>query len=262
MNRPIVWATAAALALVSLDALANPPFGTQHDEPAKPSPLDDPHGQMVPVKPLTPKDKAKRAALFREGKELIRDEKWKEASEKLHAALGIRTDAEILLWKGYAEERLEKLLTAREIYLLARAEAAQQKQPALEEKARQALDQLAKSLPVIKLKVPEGVSPMVYLDERVVKFFGDGIPVNPGTHTLHVAAESRQVYRAEVLIRAGEVQTIDVLLPLLTPPEPPRTPMPTGCGCRAASTDPDGAVIALVVGGLCMLLRRRTASRR
>lgn len=250
MNRTIVSAAVAAAALaLALESAAAPP-------PAAP---DDPYADSLPQRALTRQEKARREALFREGQKLIKQQKWQEASEKLHGALKIQSDPEVLIWRGYAEQQLGKLMRARGLYKLARAEARKEKKAELEARAAQALEALDKVLPRILLKLPHGVEPMVYLDETVVRLMSDGIPVDPGEHDLQVTAQGRKEYRAKVIIRESEAQTIDVALPLLAPPVPvvPPTPTPVGCGCRVAPEGAGGAGLAAAIGLLALILRKK-----
>lgn len=243
----------------SLGAAGNPPILAQPDDPPKPAAPDDPYTEPPP-RPLTRPEKLKRDALFREGKVLITQEKWREAAEKLREGLRMQSDAEMLLWLGYAEEQLDKFVTAKKHYTQARAEATAAKLTEIEQRASAALEAVNKSLPRIKLKLPEGTTVMVYLDEVVVKFWGEGLEVDPGTRTLQVTSPGRKDFRTQVILRPGEVQTVEVLLPLTAPPPSvPTVPPPKGCGCRTVGEAPEGAGAMLALGALGLLRRRRAA---
>jgi tetratricopeptide (TPR) repeat protein len=262
MYRSLASAAAiAAMLTLSFRAAANPPFVATPEDPPKPAATGTPYDD-TPPKPLTWQEKLKRDGLFREGKAFITQEKWKEASGKLWEAVRIRPDAEILLWLGYAEEQQGKLVAAKRFYTQARAEATSAKQPDMLQRATQALAELEKNLPRIKLKLLEATPVMVYVDEAVVKYLVDGVELDPGTHTLQITAHQRKDFRTQVVIRMGETQTIEVALPSTAPPPaPPPEPPPPGCACRTAGEGPERAACALAFGALALLYQRRARRR-
>src|SRR5262245_10885770 len=64
-----------------------------------------------------------RALLVRRGKGLVQEGSYADALEAFGGALEIRSDPKVLLWRGYVEEQMGKLLTAKATYLEARSAA-------------------------------------------------------------------------------------------------------------------------------------------
>lgn len=256
MSNRTMFAAAAAWVAMTLS------FGASADPPPFPSAgsADDPYEDGPAQRPLTREEKARRKALVDEGMKLIEKEKWKEASEKLHAAANLQVDAELLVWRGYAENNLGKLVHARRLYDLARTQAKREKRGDVETRAKQSIEALDKVLPRMMLKLPGEVPVTVYVDDAKVRYLSEGIAVDPGSHTLQVTAEGRQEYRSRVLIREGEAQTIEVLLPRITAiePEVPKVPPSSGCSCTSPGGDASRATGLLPLGLLGLVFRRRS----
>src|SRR5262249_4982633 len=133
-------AAAVVLVLGSLVAVGKPPPFV--DDPNATPSAAPAAGSARPAapEPLTGEQKMKQNALFQEAQALIEKEQWKEAGAKLREALAIGSDLGILLYLGFTEQKLDKLLNAKKLYAEVRAEAVAAKQRDMEARAATALE--------------------------------------------------------------------------------------------------------------------------
>lgn len=232
MHRALVTsATATALACAFIAPL---PAAADN------SPIDDPYVEPT-QKALTKQEKQRRDTLLREGKAHVEREEWKEAADKLGAAVALRSDPDTLLWLGFAEERRGKMLAAKVFYTRAHADARRSEDA---RRALQALDELEKNIPRVKVNLPGGAEATAYVDEARVAIAAEGIQVDPGPRAFVITAPGRRSYRTKVVAIAGATHVIDVALPPEARPETPDRPAP-----EQPRSTPAGAIALTAVGG-------------
>jgi hypothetical protein len=259
MNHRTMAASLAALLLVSVHAFADPPIPNQPDPyapaQAKPAPSDsdDPYPDTAPPKPEPEwKVNQRREALSREAQKLAGEGRWREALEKFRKVIEIRSHPRMLLWSGYAEEQLGKLVNAKAIYTLARKDAQEAKLKDELAGADQALAALQPKIPRLHVRLPPNVEVAVMIDSARIDVRAEPVEVDPGAHVVLVTARDRVPFRKEVTAAAGSTVVVDVVLTPVPPPPPPPAPPPP----QRVNTDPIfvGVIGATLVTGGGILL--------
>lgn len=220
--------------------------------------------------PLTQKEKVRWSVMMRDGKKLVDGERWLEASAKFLEAIKLHPHPEPYLWKGFAEEKLGHLTTARAMYSEAQSEAKLDNLTQFVAQSGEALAELGKKIPLIVVHVPAGVPATVSIDGASIVVPAEGAEVNPGSRSLDVSAPGRQPFHADVEAEEGQVYRFDVpLLPV--PPAvvetPPLPPVQGARGCGACSVGSAGEALSpSVLAALAALLlgerRRRRSGQR
>lgn len=223
----------------------------------------DPYADEL-VKPLTWKEKQARQTLLKQAEEAVAKEAWREAEHALEKVPGLMTDAESLLWLGYALEKQGKLVKAKTLYQRAQSIAGRAKNIDLTNRATMAIDELRKRIPRLKVIIRGDLHATITLDEETVTMSPEGIEVDPGKHLVEVRAPERKPYRVGVVAIESGVHLVEASLPLIMPPAPPapppQPPQANGCaeGCSVPKGDPPGwAWPAIAVTAALIRLRRR-----
>lgn len=196
--RSVLASTVMTLAIVLSSATA------AADDP------ENPYGGL----PLTAREKQQKSVLVRDGKKAVEAGQWHDASIKFEEALAMQSDPESLLYKGWAEDKLGHLLSAKASYARAHAEAVEATLTEWVEHSQQVLDDLQKRIPRIVIQMPAGVVGRVYLDSVAVSASAEGFEVDPGKRQIVVNVPGRFSYQTEVNAREGEVFTVKPELPV------------------------------------------------
>jgi MYXO-CTERM domain-containing protein len=221
--------------------------------------------------PLSQKEKLRWNVLMRDGKKLVEGEKWVEASAKFSEAIKLDPHPEPFLWKGFSEEKLGHLVVAKAIYAEAQTAAKNNHLTQETGQAEEALAEIAKKVPRIVLRLPDGVQATVSIDGATIAVTPEGADVNPGARSVDVSATAREPYHADVTAAEGEVYTLDVPLPRLAPevvkpaaPELPPVQGPRGCGpCSVGNAgDARSPLMLAALAALVLAERRRNKPRR
>lgn len=160
----------------------------------------------------------RRQVLFDEGQRLADEEKWSDALDRFREVVRLRSHPRVTLWMALCEERLGRLLRARELYLQAQAEAHAARLYDVEKSAADALHELTPRVPLIVVRLVPAVDAEVLIDGSSVPLRDGGVFVDPGTRRIVARAKGRKDYRAEVSIGPGEEKILNVSLVEDAPP--------------------------------------------
>ncbi|MEZ4315837.1 MAG: hypothetical protein R3F14_48080, partial [Polyangiaceae bacterium] len=198
----------------------------------------------------TREDRAAATALFDEGRKLAEEKKYPEACRKFEASMRLDPGMGTLYnlsdcyehigrtasaWSGFRDVAAQ----AKAQNLAAREQAARDRAAALEPKLAKLRIVLAPELANLTLQITRDGSPIPSA------LAGTAVPVDPGPHTLRVAADGKQPFETTVTLKP-EGGTVDVQVPALAPggPAPDPTVAPTATGTTTApdatSTAPAG----------------------
>lgn len=171
-----------------------------------------------------------RRQLYREGQALGDAGKWDAAAEKFLKVVELRSAPKALIALGFAEEHTGHLLDADTHYRVAREDAVAAGNKADARDAQDSRTALAPRIPRLALGLPAGVDGiMINVDARLVFARSGEVLVDPGEHTVVIAAPKRVPYRVIIKMKEGERQEFSVALLLKpAPSEPPRPGGPPG----------------------------------
>lgn len=208
---------------------------------------ENPYGAL----PLTAREKLQKSVLVRDGKKAAEAGQWNDASIKFGEALAMQSDPESLLYKGWAEDKLGHLLSAKASYARAHTEAVEAKLPEWVERSQQVLDDLHTRIPRIVIQMPAGVVGAVYLDSVAVPASPEGFEVDPGKRQIVVRVPGRFSYQTEVNAREGEVFTVKPELPVQALPISPAPAVVLEPKARGSAEGPIALMLTgALVGGI------------
>jgi hypothetical protein len=158
--------------------------------------------------------------LFDEATVLERQSSWREASEKLDAALAIKETPGLHFHRAHCAEQLGELVVAARHY--ARAEALIRSgaaAPDVEELLAAARVRVLARVPRLVLTLPSDAPDATLEIDGVVVSDEPGTPVflEPGRHRIVARAPGRRNFEMEVTLVEGQTQTLEVVL---SPPPP------------------------------------------
>jgi len=202
-------------------------------------------------------DKALAEALFQQGRDLLEAGKTAEAcsrfeqSQKLEAKLGT------LMNLADCHERLGRSASAWAEFTEAASLAERKGEEKRVQYARQHADALKAKLSHVVLRAsetPDGMA--ITMDGRNINIavLGAPMPLDPGSHTIHVSATGRQPWSRQLLVSEGPA-TVDVSIPLLAneaaTAAPPLAPAPVpGPAQPPVTTQPEPSSPAPKDGGV------------
>lgn len=204
-------------------------------------------------------DTERARALFDEAGELERRGRWRDAQERLRAALRLRETPQLHYALGWALENDDKLLEARDAYVTAVRLGRERSDGA--EVTRLASVRLAaieREVPVLRVRVRGGHMHVV-VDGREVPREGGvaSAHVNPGSHVIRVERDGRGAVEQMVYVGRSAVRTIEVGDgDLRTARKPSRSGAPAARSKGGASAGRDEPVLPwlLLSGGVALLV--------
>lgn len=165
-------------------------------------------------------DPANRSTeLFREGRELLAQGRFREACEKFDASLALRRAPGTLLNIGSCRAAQGDLVGAMDAFSAA-VSLAQQEPPsdarqAQIEAGRRQLDDLRARVAHVMVIAPEGAEVRLTLDGEPLTRPGQWQAVNPGSHQLEATAPNAERFEQTLSLTEGESRRIEI--PALAP---------------------------------------------
>ncbi len=183
----------------------------------------------------SPSDVAAARELFIEGTRLAEKGQWKEARDHFERSLRLKPASITLYSLGVAQRQTEQWVEARESFNAFLAEPSSQATQPFEKPARDAIADLNKSIPILRIEViPSHLTDLhLEMDGRPfhAAMLGYPRPVNPGLHSISAGAKGYKTAFAQVVAKAGEETAAKLRLELLknsggnaTSPSPPPAP--------------------------------------
>jgi hypothetical protein len=162
--------------------------------------------------------------LFDEATALERQSAWREASDKLDAALAIKETPGLHFHRAHCAEQLGELVLAARHY--AKSEAmirAGATAPDVEELLIAARARVLARVPRLTLALPSDVPGATLEIDGMAVSSGSGTPVllDPGRHRIVARAPGRRDFEMEIALAEGQTQTLEVVLSEPRPTEPP-----------------------------------------
>lgn len=184
----------------------------------------------------TDAERAMAAALFQEGRALLKEGRIAEACPKLVESQRLDPGGGTLLNVALCHEREGKIATAWVEYREARAVAKRDGRADREEAANEAIQRIEVALSRLTIVVPDEArapSLAILLDgvDLPAAAWGTKVPINPGAHTVAAQAPGRKPWSISVEIGEGasdRAVTVAPLaeIPVAPPPPVPRAPAP------------------------------------
>jgi hypothetical protein len=179
------------------------------------------------------------SALFRQGRELIKDGRWEEGCAKMALSMERFPAASTMLNLARCEEHEGRIATAWALYqralVLNQETPGDQRRRELETIANDGIEALEPRLPRLEVRVTApGGAPLEEAGLRIEEAgralpHGVAVPLDPGTHDLSITAEGYRRERRRAELRLGErtVVAVELLLDssassLTTAPSPER----------------------------------------
>lgn len=182
-------------------------------------------------------------SLFREGRDLMIEEKYPEACAKFEASYGLEPTLGTLLNLANCHELEGRTASAWAEFLRASATARAASQPEREQVARERAKALESRLMRLQIVVPEAsrVAGLEVLRDQIAvetAAWGSAIPVDPGKHVVEAKAPGKQSATHEVLLTTEGV-TVQLELPPLEDEAPePVTPTPAASTASTPAAKP------------------------
>lgn len=192
---------------------------------------------------------------FEQGRRFQEQGQWRQAGESYQRALGVKDTPGLRYRVGYCHERLGRLVEAAAEYrraaqLIERGAAADDVAAMLPE----TIASLDKRTPHALLRLdhpPTQVQFSIDGVRRPADLLNQRVPLNPGTHVVHLSAPGYQDYSHKVVLQEGDLGTLQVSLTRRpTPPvdEVP-SPMTGGSSARVAVV---AAELVVAAGGAAL----------
>jgi len=160
-------------------------------------------------------DRALAESLFREGRALIREERYTEACDKLEESQRLVRAAGTLLNLAVCHEKEGKLSTAWLEYQESVGIAIRMNRPDREAVARERMAAIEPLIPHIRIDVPadarvEGLVILSGETEIPNASWGLPFPVDPGTQSLRATAPGHVPWSIEIRSEAGKDETVTI----------------------------------------------------
>ena len=182
----------------------------------------------MPVRAQSPGDPTNvlADALFRQGRELLEQEKYAEACIKLAESQRLDPKLGTLLNLAHCHEKEGRIATARAEYVTAAALARQKNQHERESFALERIGELEKKLAVVIFRMeqtPAGLA--LLLDDKPIDAaaLNTPMPIDPGKHGITAKAPGKQPFHLEFDVAAKRAE-IPLVIPNLQDEPPPPTP--------------------------------------
>lgn len=198
----------------------------------------------------TREDRAAATALFDEGRKLAAAKKYAEACPKFEAAMRLDPGMGTLFNLSDCHEQIGRTASAwsgfRDVASLAKAANLPDREQAARDRAAALEPRLAR----VRIVVPPELASVALTITRdgsqvPSALIGSAIPLDPGTHTIRVAAEGREPFETQVTL-SPKGGTVDVQVPALAPkksdgPAATATSAPTSAPAGTAGPGPTSA---------------------
>lgn len=170
-----------------------------------------------------PERQAAARALFEEGLEHLRAERWDEAADRFERAHALRPSAEIAYNLSSALIRLGRLVRASELLrqVAQSPQAPDRVRAAAESRLEQVLPRLARL--TVRIDGPSDRL-VVTVDGRTLDraMIGVAFPIDPGSHTVEASRAGQRVYERTLdVVEGGAVEATVRVAPLAATPAPP-----------------------------------------
>jgi hypothetical protein len=205
----------------------------------------------IAADPATPTDAERKAiALYQEGVELARQQRWKEAENRFERVVAIRAAPPALFALGRAEIENGKFATAKTTLIRA-ARTGEAAYAEISQQARDALQALESRIPRLELEVPS--------DVKGVTVTVDGIWIGAVSmveldccvpHDVVVSAPKRRPFATIVTMNEGERRRLRPILVTQEDPTPARAPAPLPPPPPVRAKSSREIVGPLILGGL------------
>jgi hypothetical protein len=218
----------------------------------------------------SPEELAAARALFNEGKDDEKRNKWQDAIEKFKKVAAVKMTPQVRFHLALCEENLGHLVSAINGFELAGEEARKAGKSAADvaENAPPRAEALRKRVPALKLH-PTGrlLRSRILLDGSAVAaaLLDTDIPVDPGTHVVEVDTGGTPGFRREITLAERETQGVDVEVddkdepaPVAPPPTDAPAAAPTK-GSRLPVYIAGGVGVASLVGAGVFFGMRQSA---
>ncbi len=185
-------------------------------------------------------DRAAALALFDDGRKLAGAKKYAEACPKFEASLRLDPGLGTLLNLSDCYEQIGRTASAWSGFRDAASQARATNQPDREKVARERAAALESKLSRVRIVVPAELAGAALTITRdgsplPASLAGTPIPVDPGTHTIRVAAEGKEPWETTVDVPANG-KTVDVKVPV--PASKPGSPAGTATAPAGTATAP------------------------
>lgn len=185
--------------------------------------------------------------LFREGRQLLLDDKPREACPRLAESLRLDPGDGTRLLLAQCYERVGKTASAWRLYTEVIDSSRKRGNADYLRVATGKLDRLTPRLPRIVLNIPAKTASIEGFELRLdgvklgAETSGVAIPVDPGTHALSVSAPGHQSLSLEVTGVASETTSVSIpeLLPIPAPPPSASAPVAPSSSLAPVPTRPE-----------------------
>lgn len=185
-------------------------------------------------------DRAAALALFDDGRKLAGAKKYAEACPKFEASLRLDPGLGTLLNLSDCYEQIGRTASAWSGFRDAASQARATNQTDREKVARERAAALESKLSRVRIVVPAELAGAALTITRdgsplPASLVGTPIPVDPGRHTIRVAAEGKEAWETTVDVPANG-KTVDVMVPATA--SKPGAPAPTSTAPAVTATAP------------------------
>jgi len=185
--------------------------------------------------------------------------RWRDALDQLSKAVAIKETAGLRYHLGFAKENLgliaDALLEYQRASALVRSSATSEQ---VERLIVPKLAEMRRRVPTLTVTVPVDVKDaQLRIDGAAVKseVLGTSIPLNPGTHSLAVAAPGRRTFHTQVTVGEGSTVTqaaelmLEVETAAISAPAPPPTTTHAESRPSPPPAEPGGSAMTWVLLG-------------
>lgn len=189
--------------------------------------------------------------LFQDGRKLLKAGKLAEACDAFRRSNEIEPRAGTLLNLGHCEERRDRIATAWEVFVAARALATQTRDPVKTAEADKRAAALAPRLPYLTLRAPATRPPgfAVKRDGNDVPLavLDHEVPIDPGQYELEASAPGHVSWKQPLTIAVGQKSVVEI--PPLAPDPAAQAEVATTAAAPSPiapvpTTAPAGAITA------------------
>ena len=179
--------------------------------------------------PPTEAELAAARTLFKEARELERQDRWDEALVRLESVAKIRSTPQVLFHIALCKEHIGKLVAARNGFEQARREARKNSADQVVRESEEHIATLEGRIPKLSIATPEPPAGLtIYIDGETIEpgLLTVPIPLDPGEHRIRAVAEGHEDFEQTLSLEEGATQTLAITLSVSETPPPPVEPPP------------------------------------